>query len=50
MDEGTSTKRTSVVPSDVNEDATAIAALRKVNFEPLKDGEKTKKVSNKTSM
>ncbi|XP_022808396.1 adhesion G-protein coupled receptor D1-like [Stylophora pistillata] len=50
MDDGTSTKRTSVVPSDVNEDATAIAALRKVNFEPLKDGEKTKKVSNKTSM
>ncbi|XP_022808394.1 adhesion G-protein coupled receptor D1-like [Stylophora pistillata] len=50
MDDGTSTKRISVAPSDVNEEATAIAALRKVNVQSLKDGEKTKTVSNKTSM
>lgn len=50
MDDRTSTKRTSVVPSDVNENATAIAALRKVNVQPLSDGEKAKAVSNKTSM
>lgn len=50
MDDRTSTKQTSVVPSDVNENATAIAALRKVNVQPLSDGEKAKAVSNKTSM
>ena len=50
MDVGTSTKRTSVMPSEVNEDSTAIAAPRKIKVHPLSDGEKTKRVSNKTSM
>ncbi|PFX12615.1 putative G-protein coupled receptor 133 [Stylophora pistillata] len=50
MVDETSTKRSSVVPSEVDEDATAIAVFRKTNVQPLKDGEKTKKVSNKTSM
>ncbi|XP_066023882.1 adhesion G-protein coupled receptor D1-like [Pocillopora verrucosa] len=50
MDVGTSTKRTSVMPSEVNEDSTAIAAPRKIKVHPLTDGEKTKRVSNKTSM
>ncbi|CAH3165280.1 unnamed protein product [Pocillopora meandrina] len=50
MDDGTSTKRTSVMPSEVNEDSTAIAAPRKIKVHPLSDGEKTKRVSNKTSM
>ncbi|CAH3165288.1 unnamed protein product [Pocillopora meandrina] len=50
VDDGTSTKRTSVVPSEVNEDSTAIAAPRKIKVQPLSDGEKTKRVSSKTSV
>ena len=47
MDDGTSIKRTSVMPSEVNEDSTIITAPRKVKVQPLSDTEKTKKVSNK---
>nr|XP_058964841.1 adhesion G-protein coupled receptor D1-like [Pocillopora verrucosa] len=50
VDDGTSTKRTSVVPSEVNEDSTAIAAPRKIKVQPLSNGEKTKKVPSKTSV
>ena len=50
MDDGTSTKRTSVVPSEVNEDSTAIAEARKIKVQPLSNGEKTKKVPSKTSV
>ncbi|XP_066023887.1 adhesion G-protein coupled receptor D1-like isoform X2 [Pocillopora verrucosa] len=50
VDDGTSTKRTSVVPSEVNEDSTAIAAPRKIKVQPLRNGEKTKKVPSKTSV
>ena len=46
MDDGTSTKQTSVMPSEVNEDSTAIAAPRKIKVQPLSDTEKTKKVLN----
>ena len=34
MDDGTSTKQTSVMPSEVNEDSTAIAAPRKIKVQP----------------
>ena len=50
MDDGTSTKRTSVVPLEVNEDSTAIAAPRKIKVQPLSNGEKAKKVPSKTSV
>ena len=43
MDDGTSTKQTSVMPSEVNEDSAAIAAPRKIKVQPLSDTEKTKK-------
>ena len=44
-DDGTSTKRSFVVPSEVDEDVTAIALLRKININPLKEDEKTKKTT-----
>ena len=50
MDDGTSTKRTTVVPPEVNEDSTAIAAPRKIKVKPLSDSKIIKKVSNKSSM
>ena len=50
MDDGTSTKRTSVMPSEVNEDSTVITAPRKIKVQPLSDTEKTKKVLNNLNL
>ncbi|RMX61567.1 hypothetical protein pdam_00020430, partial [Pocillopora damicornis] len=40
MDDGTSTKRTTVVPPEVNEDSTAIDAPRKIKVKPLSDSKR----------
>lgn len=50
MDDGTSSKQTSVMPSEVNEDSAAIAARRKIKVQPLSDTEKTKKVLNNLNL
>ena len=50
MDDGTSTKRTTVVPPEVNEDSTAIDAPKKIKVKPLSDSKRIKKVPNKSSM
>ena len=50
MDDGTSSKQTSVMPSEVNEDSAAIAVPRKIKVQPLSDTEKTKEVLNNLNL